>query len=52
MNPVLVFLILLGAVVLWFLLATEFRDFGGIAKHFLDNVKDAMSEDNENEERK
>ena len=45
MNPVFVFLVLLGAVVLWFLLSGLYRLIGGITKHYVDKAKEAMSDE-------
>lgn len=42
MNPVLIFLIILGAVVAWFLLAKSFRIIGGTANGFFEDVKKAV----------
>lgn len=44
MNPVFVFLVLLGAVVLWFLLSGLYRLVGGITKHFINKANEAMSD--------
>jgi hypothetical protein len=43
MNPVFVFLVLLGAVVLWFLLSGMFRLIGGITKYFVEKAKKTMN---------
>lgn len=45
MNPVFVFLVLLGAVVLWFLLSGLYRLIGGITRYYVDKAKEAMSDD-------
>ena len=42
MNPVLVFLILIGAFVSWFLLSGLFRVIGGITKYFVEKAKKTM----------
>lgn len=42
MNPVLVFLILIGAFVNWFLLSGLFRLIGGITKYFVEKAKKTM----------
>lgn len=42
MNPVLVFLILIGAFVSWFLLSGLFRLIGGITKYFVEKAKKTM----------
>lgn len=44
MNPVLVMLILIGAVVAWFLLSGLYRIIGGLTKHFIDNAKNAIDD--------
>ena len=45
MNPVFVFLVVLGAIVLWFLLSGLYRLIGGITKHYVDKAKKAMSDE-------
>lgn len=50
MNPVLILLILIGAVVLWFLLSGFFNDIGKITNFFLDGTKDVMLNENEEED--
>ena len=45
MNPVLVLLILIGAVVAWFLLSGFYRLIGGFTKHLIDNAKSAMDDE-------
>lgn len=49
MNPVLILLIIIGAFVLWVLLAKAFRILGGMANGFADDVRNAVY-DNDNEE--
>lgn len=53
LNPVLVLLILIGAILLWVVLAKAFRTIGGAANSFADDVKNAVydnEEENYNEE--
>ena len=45
MNPIFIFLVLLGAVVLWFLLSGLYRIIGGVTKHYVDKAKEAMSDE-------
>lgn len=45
MNPVLVFLILIGAFVSWFLLSGIFRLIGGITKYFVEKAKKTMNDE-------
>lgn len=52
MNPVLVLLILIGAVLLWFFLSGLFRGLGAIATKVVDNTKDVILEDENDEEEK
>lgn len=42
MNPVFVFLVIIAAVLLWYLLAFAFGFVGGIAKKLNDDAKKAM----------
>lgn len=50
MNPVLVFLILISAVFFWFLLAKLFRTIGGATNSFVDDVKNAVYDDDDEED--
>ena len=50
MNPVFVFLVVLAAVILWFLLSFSFRFIGGIAKRLNDDAKKAMFEEERKDE--
>ena len=52
MNPVLVLLILIGAVLLWFFFSFLFRGLGAIATKVVDDTKDVIFEDENNEEEK
>jgi len=45
MNPIFVFLVIIGAVLLWFLLAFSFRAIGGIADEMINDVKQAIQEE-------
>lgn len=45
MNPIFVFLVLLGAALLWLLLAFAFRAIGGIAIHMAKKAEKAMSDE-------
>ena len=42
MSPVFVFLVILGAFLLWLLCSFAFRLIGGIAMHFVKRVEKAM----------
>lgn len=44
MNPILILLIMIGAVVSWFLLSGFYRLIGGFTKHFIDNAKSAIED--------
>lgn len=50
MNPVFIFLVLIGAVVLWFMLSGLYRLVGGIAKHFIDKTSQALNDEPSNTE--
>lgn len=50
MNPVFIFLVLLGAFILWFLLSGLYRFVGGITTHIYKNAKDAISEETKEEQ--
>lgn len=54
MNTVFIFLVLLGAFILWFLLSGLYRFVGGITTHIYKNAKDAINEEpkEEQEEKK
>lgn len=45
MNPVLLFYIFLGAVILWALLSFVFPKIGGFIKEFVQCVKHLIEED-------
>lgn len=47
MNPVLVFLVLIGAALFWLLCSFAYKFIGGIAKRMADDVKKAMLEEEE-----
>lgn len=48
MNPVFVFLVLIGAVVLWVLLSGLYRLVGAITNHFINNAKSAINDEPSN----
>lgn len=50
MNPVFIFLVLLGAFILWFLLSGLYRFVGGITTHIYKNAKDAINEEPKEEQ--
>lgn len=50
MNPVFIFLVLLGAFILWFLLSGLYRLVGGITTHIYKNAKDAINEETKEEQ--
>lgn len=45
MNPVFVFLVLLGAIILWVLLSSLYRLFGSVVIHYYSKTKQAINED-------
>lgn len=45
MNPVLVFLIIIFAVIIWFFLSFLFKFIGGITAYIYGNAKDVIMED-------
>lgn len=45
MNPVFVFLVLIGAALLWVLLSGLFRLVGGITQRAIKKTKDALEDD-------
>ena len=45
MNPVFVFLVIIGAAILWLLCSFAFRMIGGIAIHFVEKAEKAMSDE-------
>lgn len=53
MNPIFVFLVVIGVVILWFLLAFAFRPLGKIVrKIWMDAVNEINKEDVEEREEK
>lgn len=52
MNPVLIILILLSGVLLWFLLAFLFRPVGSLFKKLFDDVKEAINETENDDDKK
>lgn len=50
MNPVFIFLVLLGAFILWFLLSGLYRFVGGITTRIYKNAKDAINEETKEEQ--
>lgn len=50
MNPVFVLLVLIGTAILWLLLSGLYRFVGGIAEHFANKAKKAMSDEETNTE--
>lgn len=51
MNPVLIILTIIGGALLWLLCSFLFRPIGKISKKLVDDAKDAMFEEKENEEK-
>lgn len=47
MNPVFVFLVLIGTAMLWVLLSGLFRLVGGITNRVIRKTKDALEDDNQ-----
>lgn len=45
MNPVFVFIVILGAVVLWVLCSCLFRLIGAIVEHFANKTMKAMGDE-------
>ena len=45
MNPVFVFLVIVGAALLWILLSGLFRLIGSITQHTIDKTRDALNND-------
>lgn len=51
MNPLFIFLVFLGTILLWFLLAFLFKPIGNIISRLVSDVMDAMEiDDTENKE--
>lgn len=50
MNPVFIFLVILGTIALWFLLAPLFRPVGKIVSKIGTNAIDKMNEEEERKE--
>ena len=50
MNPLLVILILLGGALIWLLCSFMFRPIGKVFKKLLDDVNEAMSDEDEEKE--
>ncbi len=49
MNPILVILIIAFAVFLWFILSGIFRGLGAVANRIIDDTKDVIFENDEEE---
>ena len=45
MNPVFVFLVIVGAALLWILLSGLFRFIGSMTQHTINKTKDALNND-------
>ena len=52
MNPVFIVLVILAAVILWFLLAFAFKPIGKLCSRIAQDAFDQMSNKNEEEEKK
>ena len=52
MNPVFVFLVLVGAVVLWFLLSALFYPFGRFLHRIWKDAADEINREDQNKEKK
>lgn len=52
MNPVFVFLVILAAVVTWFLLSSAFRPIGRLFYRIWKNAVDEINKNDESEEKK
>ena len=52
MNPVFVFLVLVGAVVLWFLLSALFYPFGRFLHGIWKDAADEINREDQNKEKK
>lgn len=50
MNPIFVFLVIIGAALLWLLCSFAFRMIGGIATHFVKKAEKAMGNEPSNAE--
>ena len=52
MNPVFVFLVLVGAVILWFLLSALFYPFGRFLHRIWKDAADGINREDQNKEKK
>jgi len=52
MNPVFVFLVLVGAVILWFLLSALFYPFGRFLHRIWKDAADEINREDQNKEKK
>ena len=50
MNPVFVFLVIVGAALLWVLLSGLFRLIGGVTNHFIKKTEKALKDEPGNAE--
>lgn len=50
MNPIFVILIILISIVLWAILAVEFKTIGSIVKSLLENVNNAIDNDSDDDD--
>lgn len=52
MNPVFIFLVICGAVLLWFLLAGTFYKFGRFLEKIWSNARNEITKEDNNKEEK
>lgn len=52
MNPVFIFLVLVGAVILWFLLSALFYPFGRFLHRIWKDAADEINREDQNKEKK
>ena len=52
MNPALIIIVLILAILLWFLLSFSFKFIGGVANKLKENAKNAMFEEEEEENKR
>ena len=52
MNPVFIFLVLVGAVILWFLLSALFDPFGRFLHRIWKDAADEINREDQNKEKK
>mgnify|MGYP000382401882 CR=1 FL=1 len=52
MNPIIFPIVIVAAILLWFMLSALFKPFGRLLEYLLENVEKSFKEENKNVENK